>query len=243
MRFALNVCAYLVGIPLEVLILAAFLRGPYRRYPALFVYMSAVFVVSLVETPLSIMGPLYLNSAWHSLWLKFYYIDEPVLMGLVFVAVFSLIYQATEEVRSRRLVRASVVCGATLVAAITFWIHYNPTVATGVWMAPWTSDLYFCAAILDLGLWIMLIGSRAKDPRLLMFSGALGILFAGSAIAESIYNLATPRHSTALTFAGGLVTILSNLTFLYVWWQALRTREAPVRPLPHVCGSASEPRP
>jgi hypothetical protein len=229
MRFALNVCANLIGIPLEVLILAAFLRGSYRRYPALFVYMSAVFVVSLLETPLYIMGHFDLHSAWHSQWVKCYYIDERVLMGLVFVAVLSLIYQATEQVRSRRVMRASVVCGAILVAAVTFWIHYNPTVPTGQWMAPWTSDLYFCAAILDLGLWIMLIGSSAKDPRLLMFSGALGILFAGSAIAESIANLAVPRRSTALTFVGGLVNIMSNLTFLYVWWQALRTREAPVR--------------
>jgi len=244
MRFALNVCANLIGIPLEVLILAAFLRGAYRRYPALFVYMAAVFVVSLVETPLYIMGSLYLHSAWHSQWVKCYNIDECVLMGLVLVAILSLIHQATEEVRSRRVVRASVVYGAILVAAITFWIHYNPTVPTGQWMAPWTSDLYFCAAILDLGLWIMLIGSKAKDSRLLMFSGALGILFAGSAIAESIANLATPTHSTAITFAGGLVNIMSNLTFLYVWWQALRTREVPYR-LPHGHGSEPEaaPRP
>src|ERR1039458_3963589 len=121
MRFALNICANLVGIPLEILIIAAMLRGSYRRYPALFVYMSAVFVVSLVETPLYIMGHLYSHSAWHSQWVKCYYIDERVLMGLVFVAVLSLISQAPEEVRSRRVVRASVVCGAILVAAVTFW--------------------------------------------------------------------------------------------------------------------------
>ena len=71
----------------------------------------------------------------------------------------------------------------------------------------------------------MLIGSRAKDSRLLMFSGALGILFAGAAIGASISDLAVARRSSALTFAGGLVSILSNLTFLYIWWQALRVRE------------------
>jgi hypothetical protein len=93
-------------------------------------------------------------------------------------------------------------------------------------MTAWTSNLNFCAVILDLGLWAMLIGSRAKDFRLLMFSGALGILFTGAAISGSISNLAVARRSTALTFAGGLVNIASNLTFLYIWWQALRSREA-----------------
>jgi hypothetical protein len=231
MRFALDICANLVGIPLEVLIIAAMLRGSYRRYPAPFVYMAAVFVVSLLESPLYIVG--YLDNLWYSdrhVWseyLKCYWIDERVLMALVFVVVLSLIYQATEGARSRRVLRASVVCGAVLFSAIAFWAHYDPKVPTGQWMTAWTSNLNFCAAILDLGLWAMLIGSRAKDFRLLMFSGALGILFTGAAIGGSISNLAVAaRHSTALTFAGGLVNIASNLTFLYIWWQALRSRDA-----------------
>lgn len=229
MRFALNICANLVGIPLEILIIAAMLRGSYRRYPALFVYMAAVFVVSLVETPLYVVGHLDLvrysdRHVWRQ-YLKCYWIDERVLIALVFVVVLSLIYQATEKARSRRVMRASVVGGAVLFSAIAFWAHYDPAVPPGQWMTAWTSNLYFCAAILDLGLWAMLIGSRAKDSRLLMFSGALGILFTGAAIGGSISNLAVAKRSSALTFAGGLVTMLSNLTFLYIWWQALRVRE------------------
>jgi hypothetical protein len=229
MRFALNICANLVGIPLEILIIAAMLRGSYRRYPALFVYMVAVFVVSLVETPLYVVGHLdlvrYSDRRVWTQYLKCYWIDERVLIALVFVVVLSLIYQATEKARSRRVMRASVVGGAVLFSAIAFWAHYDPAVPPGQWMTAWTSNLYFCAAILDLGLWAMLIGSRAKDSRLLMFSGALGILFTGAAIGGSISNLAVAKRSSALTFAGGLVTMLSNLTFLYIWWQALRVRE------------------
>jgi hypothetical protein len=243
MRFALDVCAYLVGIPLEVLILAAMLRGSYRRYPALFVYMAVVFVVSLLETSLYIVG--YLDATWYrdrhvwTQYLKCYWVDEGIMMVLEFVVSFSLICKATERTRSRRMLRASVVCSAVLVYAITFWRHYDPGVATGQWMNAWTSDLNFYYAILDLGLWVMLLGSRAKDSRLLMFSGALGILFTGAAISGSISNLAVAKRSSPLTFAGGVVNILSNLTFLYVWWQALRSREASDRSLPY--GRGSEP--
>src|ERR1035437_5468952 len=114
MRFALDICANLVGIPLEVLIIAAMLRGSYPGYPAPFAYIAAGFVVSLVESPLYIVG--HLDDVWYSarhVWhefLKAYWIDESVLMALVFVVVLSLIYQATEGSRSRRVLRASVVC-------------------------------------------------------------------------------------------------------------------------------------
>jgi hypothetical protein len=233
MRFALDICAYLVGIPLEVLILAAMLRGSYRRYPALFVYMAAVFVASLVETSLYIIG--YLDATWYrdrhvwTQYLKCYWIDEGIMLALEFVVSFSLIRRATEGASSRRMMRASVVCSALLVYAITFRAHYDPTAATGLWMNAWTRDLNFYYAILDVGLWAMLIGSRARDSRLLLFSGALGVLFTGAAISGSISDLAVARRSTALSFTGGVVNILSNLAFLYIWWQALRVRQAASR--------------
>jgi hypothetical protein len=233
MRFALDICAYLVGIPLEVLILASMLRGSYRRYPALFVYMAAVFVASLVETSLYIIG--YLDATWYrdrhvwTQYLKCYWIDEGIMLALEFVVSFSLIRRATEGASSRRMMRASVVCSALLVYAITFRAHYDPTAATGLWMNAWTRDLNFYYAILDVGLWAMLIGSRARDSRLLLFSGALGVLFTGAAISGSISDLAVARRSTALSFTGGVVNILSNLAFLYIWWQALRVRQAASR--------------
>ena len=52
-------------------------------------------------------------------------------------------------------------------------------------MTPWTRDLNFCSAILDLALWALLIAAREKDHRLLLLSGGLGIQFTGEAIGES----------------------------------------------------------
>jgi len=37
-------------------------------------------------------------------------------------------------------------------------------------MTPWTCDLNFCSAILDLRCWMMLIAAREKDHRLLLLS-------------------------------------------------------------------------
>jgi hypothetical protein len=82
------------------------LRGSYRRYPALFVYMAAVFVASLVETSLYIIG--YLDATWYrdrhvwTQYLKCYWIDEGIMLALEFVVSFSLIRRATEGASSRQ---------------------------------------------------------------------------------------------------------------------------------------------
>ena len=88
-------------------------------------------------------------------------------------------------------------------------------------MTLWTRDLNFSSTILDLALWAMLLGSRYKEARLLLLSGAIGIQFTGEAIGQSLRHL----FPWALS-PGDVVALLANLTCLWIWWQALRA--APV---------------
>jgi hypothetical protein len=97
-----------------------------------------------------------------------------------------------------------------------------------MWMAPWTRDITFCAAILDLALWAILIGSRSKDSRLLMLSGGMGIMFCGLAIGESLRTIAIHYRSHPIVLAGNALEQIGNIIFLYVWWQTFR-REASER--------------
>ena len=113
-----------------------------------------------------------------------------------------MIYYATSKLAPRRIVRLGLIAGAVLFAGISFLVHYHPVpnMSYGLWATPWTRDLRVCAAVLDLALWAMLIASREKDQRLLMLSCALGIMFAGEAVGESLRNLAsTLRASTEVT--------------------------------------------
>jgi hypothetical protein len=98
-------------------------------------------------------------------------------------------------------------------------------------MTPWTRILYFGSAVLDLGLWTLLIASREKDHRVLMLSGALGIQFTGEAIGGSIRDMAvaiygrTPQPRPLLV-TGNVVIMAANLVCMYIWWQALREPRA-----------------
>jgi hypothetical protein len=222
--FVLQMCGWLLGIPLEFLVVAALVRGAYRRFPFVFLYAVANLITTLVEIPPYVR---YFLTGDASIWRDasvIYWVDECVLQVLVFAVVISLIDQAASTGRRRRLMRAGVIAGAFLFAGVSLLIRYQPPPAKyGYWMTPWTVDLNVCTTVLDLALWAMLIASRKGDRRLLMISGALGMQFTGEVIGAALRNLSVPRKLEALSVAGSLVTMLANMACLYVWWQTFRS--------------------
>jgi len=222
-NFVIQVCGWLVGLPLEFLVISALARGPYRRFPLIFVYAAAIFVTTLVEIP-----PFVESFVTHSaaVWrhaARVFWVDEVILQALVFAAVISLIDQAISTSRWRRMARAGLAAGAILFAGASMFAHYQgPPATSGTWMTPWTRDISVCATILDLALWTMLIASRKADRCLLLISGALGMQFTGEAIGGAIRNLSIPNMVGALSLAGSVVSVAADMACLYVWWQAFR---------------------
>ena len=206
MRAALQFVGWSLGLPLELLIIAALLRGSYRRFPLLLLYSVALFLTTVVEISVS-----------QEYYAAYYWFDEAVRQALLFALVISLIYLASTDLRSRGLVRTGFILGAVIMAGTSFLLHYDPHAATGRWMTQWVRDIDFTAAFLDLGLWTLLLASRYKDTQLLMLSGGLGIQFAGEAINQSL------RHLFQWSLSPGeFVGLLTDLAGLWVWWQALR---------------------
>ena len=226
MRFAIQLCGLVIGLPLQILIIGTLLRGGYRRFPFLFAYVVGDFMTTVVEVP-SAVG-YYRGSQWAAFaFPAVHWFNVVVMQVLVYAVVMSLIYQATGALRARRIVRASLIAGAMLFAGISFLIHWNPALNRGSFMTPWIRDLNVCSSVLDLALWALLIAAREKDHRLLLLSGGLGIQFAGEAMGTSVLQLALSTRSRAMSLTGSVVMLLADLVVLYIWWQALRT--APVR--------------
>src|ERR1035437_1870199 len=151
MQQVFQVCAYIVGLPLAFMVIAVLLRGEYRRYPFIFLYALVDFVTSILE----IQQAVAYGSATPELKKQFaqmFWFNERIMQVLVFVLVISLVYTATKHLRPRRSLLTGTICGTLLVAAISLWAHYDPSLILGRYMTPWTRDLNFCAAILDLGL-------------------------------------------------------------------------------------------
>jgi hypothetical protein len=223
MREAVQYIGWLVGIPLEILIIAALLRGSAKRFPLLLLYMVVLFLATIVQIP---AYTAYFSGRQLAHTRAFYYWSSAtVLQALVFGVVVSFIYEATAQAPHRRLVRPALVAGAIVYAAASFLIHYDSRLARGAWMTPWSRDINFVSAIFDLALWALLIASTHKDRRLLMLTAALGIQFTGEAIGQSLR-----RISPSVVFPGNVLILLANLACLYIWWQALRA--VPVRRQP-----------
>lgn len=234
MEFAIQVCGWLVGLVLEILILAALLRGEFKNFPFVFAYTLANFLITVLEIHLTLNMRAHKPGSGSEYWFMWWYWrNEAVLQLLLFAVVISLIYYAIERGRSRRIVLAGMIGGAILFAGITFLIHYIPgAISIGVWMTPWSRDLYVVSTVLDLALWARLIAAKRKDRRLLMLAGALGIQLTGEAIGESIRYVAVHLFHEAHRgqIPGNILILLANLAAMYIWWQTFRTHPTTKEP-------------
>lgn len=226
MELFVTISGYAVGLPLELLVIAALLHGGYREFPTVFAYIIAEFLTTVLEMPLALAWNRTHDPHIGSKFVFWYWVDDAVLKLLLFTVVLSLIWQATKLARSGRALRGALSAGTVLFVSITFLVHYNPRLYTGEWMTPWAQKLDVAAAVLDMLLWLMLIAQRHRDPRLLMLSGGLGIMFAGEAIGESLCTIAQRHHYEWIALSGNLLIVVTNLARMYAWWQTLRVPRA-----------------
>src|ERR1035438_9493130 len=101
MQQAFVVCAYLVGLPLELMVIAALLRGDYRRYPFIFLYAVVDFLTTILEIQPAIAYDSRTPAAKHQ-WALMFWFNEQIMQILVFLLVISLVYSATKHLRPRR---------------------------------------------------------------------------------------------------------------------------------------------
>jgi hypothetical protein len=223
MRAALDLAGGLIWFVLQAVVITRLLRGGWRRYPLIFVFVITEFLVGVSQVPTTWAVALHRapdTLSWRAL---IYERGEVFLEFFTFVVVISLIFRATAYLQSRGLMRVGCVAGAFLFVGFSFWAHYNAGIGVGLWMTPWTRDLKFCATILDLALWSLLFVQRRKDYRLLLLSGALGIELTGAAIGHSLRSLAIPQHIGWLSMFGAKVVVISSLIRVYLWARAFRS--------------------
>jgi 4-amino-4-deoxy-L-arabinose transferase-like glycosyltransferase len=208
----------IAGTVVQVLLIAALVRGSYRDFPFLFAYALASFLATAVEVAaiLDLMG-------WSRYTYKYYWINDAILQILIVFLVFSLMYVSLQENTRRPFVMRMLGLAAVAVASISLAVYWDEPLNRR--MTNVARNLSFGAVLLNMALWMSLIRIRLPDRRVLLISGALGIQMAGQAIGHSLRQLATPRRSVPLVIAGNLVIAVAHVMCLYLWWQVLRKHE------------------
>src|SRR4051794_13098238 len=119
MQLALQLAAYAIGLPLGVRILSAMLRGQWREYPFVFLYVVGDLVTTLIELPAFVKYDSS-TGAERKFFIWLYWLDERVMQVLLFLLVISLIYRAAAHLKSRNMLVAGAVCAILLFAGITY---------------------------------------------------------------------------------------------------------------------------
>jgi hypothetical protein len=199
----------LIGVTLQILVVAALLRRGWRRFKGLFAYMVVLLLTTVIEAAAFYSQDIYSRMS------GYYWVNDAVRQVLIFFLVIALIQAGLTSGPGRRMGGGLLAAGVVALSLLSLYATRGAIFE--LWMTEFARDLGFIAVILNLALWAVLLQSRLADRTLLMISGGMGIQMAGKAIGHAVRQLTRP-----LMAPGDLIIVLTHLFCLYVWWQALR---------------------
>lgn len=222
----MDIVSYMLAVPLvglQALLCVLLLRGPFKKYLILLFYSLVQLVTSAVEFTLFATG----SRPNTLLYRRIYWSDEILLDLLLFLLVIVLTYRATEGSPIRPAV-GKLLTGVVVIAlALPFLVVRGPLFSMH-WFNVTSQLLNFGAAIMNLGLWTALIGSKKRDPRLLVVSAGLGVMVTGAAIAWGLRQFVSEGAiAQVITDKFGLVT---QILAVAIWCWAFRPAAKEVPP-------------
>jgi len=213
-----------VSIAIQAAVIILLLRGSFRRYPLLLVYCFLQLAATVSE---EYVFRVFGNVS--NLYRRLYWTDEVTLDLLLFLMVIALTFRALEGSALRtgmgRLLGAVVV-----VVLIVPFVLFSARRFSDPWFDGTSQLLNFGGAIMNLGLWTALIGTKKRDPLLLTVSAGLGVAVTGAAIAFGLRRF-TPPESISQQLANLFKTV-TYLASVAIWCWAFRPagRKSPTPP-------------
>jgi hypothetical protein len=222
---------FFVSAALLFVVLVLLLRGPFRKYPLLLVYVAWEFIAGM---GLTVADRLYHGSGWsnpgasngQNLYAHIYWTNDVMVDLLRFVLVIALTYQAIGESPIRaslgRLL-GGVVIAVVLLPFLLFHPRFTP------WpQEPWfnsTSEmLNFGAAIMNLVLWGTLIASKQRERQLLTVSAGIGVVVTGAAVAYGLHHFIASKTFRAVP---AVFLVLTQIAGWTLWCRAFWPAEKP----------------
>ena len=199
-----------LGTAMQLLVIYALTRGPYRQFPGVTFYLLVLFLTSVTD-----MAVFLDLGDWPQWYREYYFLNNTLRHFAGFAAVVSLIYTATADDPNKLGQRLRILLGTLGVIGICFLLASGSTME--LYMIEATRNLSFSTVALNLVLWFSLIKTRARDARLFIVCGGLGLNMTGEAIGQSLIPV-----SPLAQHVGNMIAIGSHLLCLYIWWIAFR---------------------
>ena len=213
-----------VSLLIQAAVVVFLLRGSFRSYPLLLVYCVLQLAATVAE---EYVFRTYGDAS--IFYRRLYWADEVVLDLLLFLMVITLTYRALEG-SPLRAGMGRLLGGVVVIALVVPFLLFSARRFSNPWFNGTSQLLNFGAAIMNLGLWTALIGTKKRDPLLLTVSAGLGVAVTGAAIAFGLRRF-TPSGGTLEQLANLLKTV-TYLASVLIWCWAFRPtgRKSPTPP-------------
>ncbi len=198
------------GLSLQ-LVLVFLLGGFFRQYSLLLIYSLAQLVSAGAEV---FVSHQYGRDA--QIFSMVYWTDEVMLDFLRFSLVIALAYRASTGNTApgvKKVLIAVVLTALVLPFALPGGVLFGTR-----WFNRTSQMLNFGGAIMNLVLWTIFLGSKRRDPQLLLVSVGVGVSVTGAAIAWGVRQLVRPE----VLWAPNLFLILTDLSGVLIWCWAFR---------------------
>jgi hypothetical protein len=208
-----------LGLLLDILVVACLVRGPLKRFIFVFFYC-------LVEAVIFVIGGLsYLHLGPRGLrYENFFWTADLVTHVLITLILLSLIRESLgSNADLKRLASWALpvaIAGVALGSVLTF---QDPNI--NVWMTPVSRNLSFAEEILNFMLWTALIRNRDYDRLLLFISAGIGIQVTGEVIGHTIRTFITMR---TMIWLPDTLLMASEIICLLTWAWAFGRPKNPV---------------
>lgn len=200
-----------VSLVVQAILVVFLLRGHIRRYPLLLFYSILQLALAVTEAVV-----LRVNNSAYA---KVYWTDEVVLDLFLFLMVILLVYRALEG-SALKAMMGRVLAAVVVIVVVVPFILFSARRFSTAWFNGTSQLLNFGAAILNLGLWTALIGTKKRDPLLLSVSAGLGIAVTGAAIAYGLRQFTTAGGS--MRDLANLFKTITYLASVLIWCWAFR---------------------
>jgi hypothetical protein len=209
-----------VSILLQCILLTFLLFQSYiRTYPVLFTYRLAYLMTTVIEV--SVAHQFGKESGTYR---QAYWTDEVLVDLLQFLLVIAMTYRAVGGSSMRVAAGRFLGVVVGLVAVLPF-VLFGHSFSTR-WFYNTSQLLNFGAAVMNLALWTALVGSKRRDPQLLVVSAGLGLAVTTNAIVFGVMNPLPPGVRPAVVVLHNVMDVVT----LAIWcwaFRPLRRSEAP----------------
>ena len=209
---------------LQLVLLYLLIRGPFRRYFLIFAYC-------LAQTAQTVIDGLVLRQygVSSSQYKTVFWTDAIVVDLLLLLIVIVLTKQAAEgsPLGSKMIRLLGIV--SVIIVALPFVVLKGPLFYTR-WFNGTDQILNFGAAIMNLGLWTALLGSKKRDPQLLTVTAGLGARVAATAVLLGLRQITTSGGGARET--ADIAARLSIVAGTLIWCWAFRPATRPKKVAP-----------